>query len=183
LASLIAGILDHLDTICTFTLPVDASYDRVGDGARGGGAWVSWGRENKDVPIRLCGTGGGFNIEVKALDGIANPYLALAAILAGGLTALESGKRLEMRNCLVTVSDLPDKEREEMGITTRMPKQSLVFEPEIESRMKFIRSWLPGRAWEYFKAAREVRAIHILWVGVADLDYHCAEREEDFRRV
>ena len=155
LASLMAGILEHLSTICMFTLPVDASYDRVGDGSRGGGAWVSWGRENKDVPIRLCGSGRNFNIEVKTLDGIANPYLALAAILGAGLTALESDKPLEMRNCLVTVSDLPDHEREAMGITTRMPKQSPLFEPGLEGRMKFIHSWLPERAWGYFKAARE----------------------------
>lgn len=156
LASFMAGLLNHLPSVCVFTLPVDASYARVVDGAWSGGSWVCWGRENKEAPLRLCGSGSGFNVELKAQDGIANPYLALAAILAAGLTGLVSEQTLEMRNCVVIAAQLTEERRQEMHITTRMPTQSAVFEPDLDKRTEYINSWLPLEAWKLYKAVRQL---------------------------
>jgi glutamine synthetase len=158
LASFISGVLAHLPTVCAFTLPLDASYARVVDGAWSGGAWVCWGRENKEAPLRLCGSekGSGFNVELKAFDGVANPYFGLAAVLAAGVTGLSSGRKLEMRDCRLVASALTEEKRREMHIETRMPTQSIVFEPGLDERMEFINSWLPMGAWKLYKDVRKV---------------------------
>lgn len=157
LASFMAGVLKHLFYVCMFTLPVDASYSRVMDGVWSGGSWVCWGRENKEAPLRLCGSGSKFNIEIKSFDGIANPYLGLAAVLAAGITGLASNQILEMRNCVQVAASLTDERRNDMHITTRMPTQSPVFEPDTYDKINYINGWLPEAAWNLFKAVREVR--------------------------
>lgn len=159
LASFMSGLLTHLVSVCMFTLPVDASYSRVMDGVWSGGTWVCWGRENKETPLRLCGSSpGGFNVELKAFDGIANPYLGLAAVLGAGITGLESGRTLEMRDCRDIASALSEEHRREMRITTRMPTQSVLFESGLDDRMDYVHSWLPPAAWKMYKDVRKVRS-------------------------
>ncbi|KDN45690.1 hypothetical protein RSAG8_04774, partial [Rhizoctonia solani AG-8 WAC10335] len=155
LASLMAGLLENLVSVCAFTLPVDACYSRVMDGVWSGGSWVCWGRENKEAPLRLCGSGKGFNVEIKCFDGMANPYLGLAAVLGAAFAGLETQKVLEMRNCVGVAASLTEQQRHDMGITTRMPTQSPVLEPELGLDVGFINSWLPEIAWKLFKSVRE----------------------------
>ncbi|QRV82041.1 glutamine synthetase [Ceratobasidium sp. AG-Ba] len=155
LASLMSGVLAHLPTICAFTLPLDASYARVMDGVWSGGAWVNWGRENKEAPLRLCGSGKNFNVELKAFDGLANPYFGLAAVLAGGITGLRDERTLEMRDCRILASQLTEERRKEMHIGTKMPTRSIVFEPETEERSNFLKEWLPDDAWALYKTVRK----------------------------
>ncbi|KAG8735029.1 hypothetical protein FRC12_018255, partial [Ceratobasidium sp. 428] len=156
LASFMSGLLAHLPTVCAFTLPLDASYARVMDGVWSGGAWVCWGRENKEAPLRLCGSGKGFNVELKAFDGLANPYLGLAAVLAAGVTGLEKGKTLEMRDCRLVASELTAERRGAMQIFTKMPTQSIVFEADTNERTEFFKGWLPEGAWTLYKNVRKV---------------------------
>ncbi|KAG8746273.1 hypothetical protein FRC10_005522 [Ceratobasidium sp. 414] len=155
LASFMSGLLAHLPTVCAFTLPLDASYARVMDGVWSGGAWVCWGRENKETPLRLCGSGKGFNVELKAFDGLANPYLGLAAALAAGVTGLEKDKPLEMRDCRVVASELTAEKRGEMRISMMMPTQNIVFEPGVGGKTKFLKRWLPEDAWLLYKNVRK----------------------------
>ncbi|KAG8689194.1 hypothetical protein FRC11_003844 [Ceratobasidium sp. 423] len=155
LASLMAGLLEHLVSVCAFTLPVDACYSRVVDGVWSGGSWVCWGRENKEAPIRLCGSGKGFNAEIKCFDGTANPYLGLAAILGASFAGLAAEKVLEMRNCVVVAATLTEQQRHDMQITARMPTQSPALEPKLGLDVNFINSWFPESAWKIFKAVRE----------------------------
>ncbi|KAG8699163.1 hypothetical protein FRC09_006784 [Ceratobasidium sp. 395] len=158
LASFMSGLLAHLPTVCAFTLPLDASYARVMDGVWSGGAWVCWGRENKEAPIRLCGSGKGFNVELKAFDGLANPYLGLAAVLAAGVAGLEKGKALEMRDCRLVASELTAERRGAMQIVTKMPTQSIVFEADTNERTEFLKGWLPEGAWTLYKNVRKVNS-------------------------
>ncbi|KAF8755650.1 glutamine synthetase [Rhizoctonia solani] len=158
LASLMAGLLENLVSVCAFTLPVDACYSRVMDGVWSGGSWVCWGRENKEAPLRLCGSGKGFNIEIKSFDGTANPYLGLAAVLGAGVAGLSAKKVLEMRNCTAVAASLTEQQRNDMRITVRMPTQSPVLESGLGLNMDFIRTWLPESAWEVFKSVREVNS-------------------------
>lgn len=152
-----AGLLSHLASVCMFTLPADASYKCVVDGAWSGGAWACWGRENRETPLRLCGSEpGGFNVELKAFDGLANPYLGLAAVLGAGLTGLKNQSTLEMRDCRVVASELTEDRRHEMRITTKMPTQNAVFGPGLDEKMEFINTWLPAEAWKLYKDVRHV---------------------------
>ncbi|KAH7345713.1 hypothetical protein B0J17DRAFT_592592 [Rhizoctonia solani] len=155
LASLMAGLLENLVSVCAFTLPVDACYSRVMDGVWSGGSWVCWGRENKEAPLRLCGSGKGFNVEIKCFDGTANPYLGLAAVLGAGVAGLASEKVLEMRNCVGVAASMTEQQRHDMRITDRMPTQSPVLEPELGLDIDFINGWLPESAWKIFKSVRE----------------------------
>jgi glutamine synthetase len=46
--------------------------------------------------VRKIGPG---HWEFKSVDGVANPYLAVAALLAGGLIGLEGNLALAMKEC------------------------------------------------------------------------------------
>lgn len=95
--SFVSAVLAHLQAICAFSLPNEVSYGRVGADLWTGGAWVAWGTQNREVPLRkVCGPD---RWEFRCLDGLANPYLALAAVLAAGLMGVEKGLELEMRDC------------------------------------------------------------------------------------
>lgn len=86
---------------------------------------MCWGRDNRECPIRLCGSsddhGSGWNFEVKALDGTANPYLALAAILTAGVINIKRDIPLTVRDCQFVAAELDATTRSKMGITKTMP--------------------------------------------------------------
>ncbi|KAK7277449.1 hypothetical protein RJT34_22462 [Clitoria ternatea] len=87
-----AGILHHLPSVLAFIAPLPNSYDRLQPNTWSG-AYLFWGNENKEAPLRATsppGTPHGLvsNFEMKSIDGSANPYLGLAAILAAGIDGL-----------------------------------------------------------------------------------------------
>ncbi|KAF8594651.1 hypothetical protein BDV93DRAFT_515593, partial [Ceratobasidium sp. AG-I] len=100
---------------------------------------------------------GGFNVEFKAFDGVANPYLGLAAVLGAGLTGLKNQAVLEMRDCQVVASELTEDRRREMRVMAKMPTQNAVFEPGLDEKTKFINTWLPTEAWKLYKDVRSPR--------------------------
>jgi glutamine synthetase len=95
--SFIAGILKHLPAICSFTVPTVVSYDRLVDSGWAGGRWVAWGTQNRETPLRKISPG---HWEFKCLDGTANMYLAVAAIIAAGRLGVEEGLMLHGKDCL-----------------------------------------------------------------------------------
>lgn len=93
-----AGVLHHLPSLLAFTAPIPNSYDRIQPNTWSG-AYLCWGKENREAPIRTAcppGVPDGIvsNFEIKAFDGCANPYLALAAILAAGIDGLRTHRSL-----------------------------------------------------------------------------------------
>jgi glutamine synthetase len=86
----IAGVLEHargLTPLCASTVN---SYKRLQPGL-----WapidISYGFDNKTCPIRVPqNRGTGTRVEVRIPDSYANPYLALAGILAAGLDGIEN---------------------------------------------------------------------------------------------
>ena len=89
-------MLDHLPAISAFTLSSPASYWRLGESNFAGGKPVCWARDNRAVPIRLCGAKeSGWNFEIKPVDGTSNPYLAVAALLAAGIMGVRKGVGLK----------------------------------------------------------------------------------------
>lgn len=120
-ASFLQGMLDHLPGVCALSLPTDASYTRMLDGIWSGGTWSSWGRENRESAIRLCGEEGAYHFEVRAHDGTACPYVAMAALIAGGMRGVRSSAPLVTKDCQVSAASLSERKRTELGITKRMP--------------------------------------------------------------
>jgi len=93
-----AGILAHLPALLAVGAPSVASYLRLVP-SHWAGAFACWGLENREAALRfITGAAGNraqaANLEVKCFDAAANPYLALAALLAMGRTGLASGGTL-----------------------------------------------------------------------------------------
>jgi glutamine synthetase len=85
----VAGVLA---TIADFTLlyaPNINSYKRFADGSFAPNT-IAWGLDNRTCAVRLVGRGAGARMENRVPGGDVNPYLALAAMLAGGLHGIEN---------------------------------------------------------------------------------------------
>ncbi len=115
----IAGLLGHLESILAFTLSQEESYDRVGASIFGGGEYIAWGTQNREVPLRKCV--GKSHWEFRAIDGVGNMYLSAAAVLAAGLCGLRQGTKLELKDCELDPSKMSKVEREAHGIIRKIP--------------------------------------------------------------
>ena len=90
----VAGVLA---TAADFTLlyaPNINSYKRFADGSFAP-TTIAWGLDNRTCAVRLVGRGAGARMENRLPGADVNPYLALAAMLAGGLHGIENELSLE----------------------------------------------------------------------------------------
>jgi glutamine synthetase len=55
---------------------------------------LAWGHDNRTCGFRIVGHGQSLRTETRIPGGDANPYLAFAALLAGGLHGIEQGLEL-----------------------------------------------------------------------------------------
>lgn len=93
-----AGILRELPALVAITAPSCVSYLRL-QPRHWSGAMRCWGTENREAALRfIAGTtaanAASANMEIKPVDGTANAYLALGAVLAAGLAGLEGDEQL-----------------------------------------------------------------------------------------
>ncbi|KAK5992937.1 Protein fluG [Cladobotryum mycophilum] len=116
--SFFAGILQHIRALAAFTMPLDVSYDRVRPGIWSSGVYVCWGWQNREVPLRRISSN---RFEIKTLCGTANPYVAMAALLAAGLDGMQRRLSFTTEDCQQDPSRLSDAEREALGIRDRLP--------------------------------------------------------------
>ena len=56
---------------------------------------IAWGEDNRTCAVRLVGRGPAARMENRVPGGDVNPYLALAAMMAGGLYGIENELELE----------------------------------------------------------------------------------------
>ncbi len=80
----IAGVLATMREFTLFYAPNINSYKRFAEGSFAPTA-VAWGLDNRTCSVRLVGKGQSARLENRMPGADANPYLALAAMLAGGL--------------------------------------------------------------------------------------------------
>jgi glutamine synthetase len=116
--SFYAGVLQHLRSILAFTYCNPASYDRMQDSFWCGGRYVAWGTQNRETPLRKIE---GSHWELKAMDGLANPYLALAAILGAGVQGVLDKRPLTAQDCQSDPALLSVDERRQLGIHEQLP--------------------------------------------------------------
>jgi glutamine synthetase len=90
----IAGVLATMTDLTLFYAPNVNSYKRFADGSFAPTA-VAWGSDNRTCSVRLVGHGASARMENRLPGGDVNPYLALAAMLAGGLHGIEQELELE----------------------------------------------------------------------------------------
>ena len=120
-----AGILNHLPALVAITCPSFNSYRRLQPG-NWSGSYVCYGPDNREAAVRIASTFWGqeessTNVELKACDNTANPYLALGAMIAAGLDGVERGLvPAEGQLALDNPARLDEEERTARGIQ-RLP--------------------------------------------------------------
>jgi glutamine synthetase len=90
----IAGVLKTMREFTLFYAPNINSYKRFVRGSFAPTS-VAWGIDNRTCAVRLVGHGQSARMENRLPGGDVNPYLALAAMLAGGLYGIEHELELE----------------------------------------------------------------------------------------
>jgi glutamine synthetase len=124
--SFCAGIVAHMDALCALTASSPVSYERL-QPHRWSSAYTCMGDQNREATLRICPLVGTadepkaaqFNIEYRAADATANPYLVLGGLLAAGLDGIAKGLPAPP---LVNTdpADMSDAERESLG-ARRLP--------------------------------------------------------------
>jgi glutamine synthetase len=92
--SFLAGQLAALRELTLFLAPNVNSYKRYAAGSFAPTA-VAWAYDNRTCSLRVVGEGASLRFENRAGGSDLNPYLALSAIIAGGLHGVEHGLELE----------------------------------------------------------------------------------------
>ncbi|QNN54268.1 glutamine synthetase family protein [Nocardioides mesophilus] len=90
----IAGILATMADFTLLYAPNVNSYKRYADGSFAP-TTIGWGNDNRTCAVRLIGRGPSARLENRLPGGDVNPYLALAAMIAGGLHGIEQELELE----------------------------------------------------------------------------------------
>lgn len=145
-AYFVAGILRHLPAITAFSAPTPVSYLRLVEHSWSA-AYVIAGERNREAALRICPTfliGGPdearqFNVEFRACDATANPYLVAALIILAGLEGIRESLPLPG---LINIDpcDLPETER---AALQRLP-QSLGEALAALEADTVATSWLPA---------------------------------------
>jgi len=112
--AVVAGLLEHLPGLCGLTAPSFNSYARI-QPRFWAGAFRCWGLDNREAPVRAPSLFQGreeasSNLELKACDASANPYLAIGGLIAAALDGLERDLR-PPDPVQVDPADLPDERR------------------------------------------------------------------------
>jgi glutamine synthetase len=86
----IAGVLKHAPGFTAVTNPTVNSYKRLVPGYEAP-CYVAWSARNRSPLIRIPASRGlSTRVEVRSVDPAANPYLAMAVLLAAGLDGIKN---------------------------------------------------------------------------------------------
>ena len=91
--SFLAGQLATLREMSLWYAPNINSYKRFAEGSFAPTA-VAWGVDNRTCALRVVGHGHSMRLECRAPGGDVNQYLAVAALIAGGLHGVDRGLEL-----------------------------------------------------------------------------------------
>jgi glutamine synthetase len=90
----LAGMIASLAETTLFLAPNINSYKRFVKGSFAPTA-IAWGRDNRSCAFRVVGHGPALRIECRVPGGDVNPYLAIAAMVAGALRGMDENLALE----------------------------------------------------------------------------------------
>lgn len=144
----VAGVLKYLDRILALTAASDISYLRLTP-HRWSAAYNNLGFRDREAALRICPVTSAdpdsiarqYNIEFRACDSAASPYLALAAVVHAGAQGIEE-ELPAPEPTEIDLSRLSEAELVRRGLS-RLPdtlEQALArFEAD-----DLVRSWFPG---------------------------------------
>ncbi len=118
--SFVAGLLATMADFTLLYAPNINSYKRFAAGSFAP-TTIAWGLDNRTCALRLVGRGPGARLENRVPGGDVNPYLAIAAMLAGGLYGIANELELgpELTGNAYT-SGLPDRAADAAGRPGRL---------------------------------------------------------------
>jgi glutamine synthetase len=177
-AAFAAGVLAHLPEILALTAPNPSSYLRLRP-HNWSSAWTWLGDCDREATLRICPTvefagkdpAKQFNLEYRAADATANPYLALAAILRAGL----DGVRRDLPAPPVFSGDpaaLSSAEREKLGLH-RLP-ETLTAALDLFETSAAVKSWFAPELIKSFACVKRAEIAAATGLSEAELCESCA---------
>ncbi|MGG1685232.1 type I glutamate--ammonia ligase [Pseudalkalibacillus sp. NRS-1564] len=149
----IAGTMKHAEAFTAITNPTINSFKRLVPGYEAP-CYVAWSLRNRSPLIRVPASRGiSTRIEVRSVDPSANPYLAMAALLAAGLDGIKN-KMTPPAPTERNIYVMDKQERVEEGITD-LPA-TLHDALELLKKDEVMMKALGEHAAEHFIEAKEI---------------------------
>jgi len=145
----VGGSMATVSGATSMLLPTINSFRRQVDFAAAP-TTPTWGEENKGAALRTITRGtASARMEHRVASADANPYLVLAAVLAGGVAGLE--ERIEPPDA---IHDLPwglPTDRPRLPRSIRAAAEALAGDEHLCKRLgdTFVEHWVEGRKWEW----------------------------------
>jgi glutamine synthetase len=170
----IAGVLTHLPALLALTTPSVNSFRRL-QPHFWSSAYTAWGIENREAAVRVPSRywddeAASTNLELKASDASANPYIALGGVIAAALDGID--RQLDPGDPVnEDPGNLSDAEREQRGIR-RFPLSATEALDELERDAVLTAALGEGLATEYLKVRRAEAAAYADHDEAFELDQH-----------
>ncbi len=170
----IAGVLAHLPGLLGLTTPSVNSFRRL-QPHYWSSAYTAWGIENREAAVRVPSrywddVAGSTNLELKASDASANPYISLGGVMAAALDGiardLDPGDPVD-----VDPGNLSDSERERRGIR-RFPETAVEALDALEKDQVLMAALGAPLGAEYLKVRRAEAAAYADRDTAFELEQH-----------
>jgi len=154
----IAGVVRHMPAMCALVAPSPVSYFRLGPHHWSCG-YASFGIQNREAAVRICPSperdpkkrGRAFNMELRAPDATASPYMVIGALVRAGLEGIRAKLPLPKAvDC--DPAELSATERKQRGILALPSTLAQALDAlEADSLAK---AWLPPVMYESYVAVK-----------------------------
>jgi glutamine synthetase len=172
--SAIAGVLIHLPGLLALTTPSVNSFRRL-QPHFWSSAYTAWGMENREAAVRVPSRywdddEGSANLELKASDASANPYIALGGVIAAALDGIE--RQLDPGEPVdIDPGNLDEDERKRRGIQ-RFPETAQEALDALEGDPVRVDALGQPLATEYLKVRRAEAAAYAEHDEAFELENH-----------
>ncbi len=170
----IAGVLAHLPGLLALTTPSVNSFRRL-QPHYWSSAYTAWGIENREAAVRVPtrywdDEAGSTNLELKASDASANPYISLGGVMAAALDGIERG--LDPGDPVnEDPGNLTEEQRLKRGIH-RFPETARAALDELEKDKVLMDALGKGLGTEYLKVRRAEAAAYADRDDAFELEQH-----------
>jgi glutamine synthetase len=170
----IAGVLTHLPGLLGLTTPSVNSFRRL-QPHYWSSAYTAWGIENREAAVRVPSRywddeDGSTNLELKASDASANPYISMGGVIAAALDGIERG--LDPGEPVdQDPGNLTEAERAERGIR-RFPETAAAALDELERDEVLMAALGAPLGNEYLKVRRAEATAYSQNDTAYELEHH-----------
>ncbi|ALX47694.1 type I glutamate--ammonia ligase [Lentibacillus amyloliquefaciens] len=148
-----AGVIKHATNFTAVTNPTVNSYKRLVPGYEAP-CYVAWSGTNRSPLVRIPYSRGlSTRIEARSVDPAANPYMAMAVLLASGLDGVRN-KMSPPESVDENIYDMDKKERQRNGVKD-LPATLMDALVELQKDETIVES-LGDHLYEHFMEAKEI---------------------------